>query len=377
MGRGPTNENTNMYFQARKKAATYNERLWSREGAAELLGISVSTLADYELGNTKVVPVDKVVLMADLYNAPELITGYCMRECPVHGFLPLATEEKSLEGIALRLLQNFNEDSLKNMRDSLIEITADGKITKDELPALEKIIGQLEKMAEVISEMKIAGEKYLNGKQAGATPERSSELKKASKRRILFAARMATMVGAACFAVSGISETLGQEKEKSRPVYIATEEVAETTYMPEVEETTQPTETAKAVETEEPLIASMDWDKDDSYLLCKIAMAEAESEGVKGKALVMLVVLNRVWSNEFPDTIEEVIFRKNQFSPVANGRYDAVEPDEECYEALKLIQVDHWNESQDALYFESKSDSKWHSENLEFLFKYGKHYFYK
>ena len=150
MGRGPINENTNMYFQARKKAATYNERLWSREGAAELLGISVSTLADYELGNTKVVPVDKVVLMADLYNAPELITGYCMRECPVHGFLPLATEEKSLEGIALRLLQNFNEDSLKNMRDSLIEITADGKITKDELPALEKIVGQLEKMAEVI-----------------------------------------------------------------------------------------------------------------------------------------------------------------------------------------------------------------------------------
>lgn len=161
-------------------------------------------------------------------------------------------------------------------------------------------------------------------------------MNKASKRRILFAARMATMVGAACFAVSGISETLGQEKEKSRPVYIATEGVAETTYMPEVEETTQPTEAAKAVETEEPLIASMDWGKDDSYLLCKIAMAEAESEGVKGKALVMLVVLNRVWSNEFPDTIEEVIFQKNQFSPVANGRYDAVEPDEECYEALKL-----------------------------------------
>lgn len=65
-------------------------------------------------------------------------------------------------------------------------------------------------------------------------------MKKASKRRILFAARMATMVGAACFAVSGISETLGQEKEKSRPVYIATEEVAETTYTPEVEEATQP-----------------------------------------------------------------------------------------------------------------------------------------
>lgn len=52
---------------------------------------------------------------------------------------------------------------------------------------------------------------------------------------------MATMIGAACFAVSGISETLGQEKEKSWPVYITTEEVAETTYTPEIEEATQPT----------------------------------------------------------------------------------------------------------------------------------------
>ena len=164
MGRGPRNENTNMYFQARKKAAIYNERLWSREGAAEMLGISVSTLADYELGNTKVVPVDKVVLMADLYKRPELITGYCMRECPVHGFLPLATEEKSLEGTTLRLLQNFNDTSLRNMRDNLIEITADGEITEDEVPTLKQIIEQLENMAEVISEMKITGEKYMRGK---------------------------------------------------------------------------------------------------------------------------------------------------------------------------------------------------------------------
>lgn len=54
MGRGSTKGNENVYFVARKRAAMYNERLYSREGAAELLGISVSTLADYELGNTKV-----------------------------------------------------------------------------------------------------------------------------------------------------------------------------------------------------------------------------------------------------------------------------------------------------------------------------------
>ena len=161
MGRGPINENTNVYFKARKRAAMYNERLYSREGAAELLGISVSTLADYELGNTKVVPVDKVVLMSDLYKAPELITGYCMNECPVHGFLPMATEEKSIQGIALRLLRGFNEEELKSMKDDLIEITEDGVIDAEEIPRLKEILSKLEKIAEIISEMKIIGEKYI------------------------------------------------------------------------------------------------------------------------------------------------------------------------------------------------------------------------
>lgn len=163
MGKGPMNENNNVYFKSRKKAASYNERLYSREGAAELLGISVSTLADYELGNTKVVPVDKVILMADLYNAPELITWYCMKECPVHGFLTLATEEKSIQGIALRLLRGFNEDELKSMKEDLIEITEDGIISNDEIPKLKAILEKLEKMAEIISEMKITGEKYIKG----------------------------------------------------------------------------------------------------------------------------------------------------------------------------------------------------------------------
>lgn len=161
MGKGSMNENNNVYFKARKKAAVYNERLHSREGAAELLGISVSTLADYELGNTKVVPVDKVVIMADIYNSPELIAGYCMRECPVHGFLPLATEEKSIQGIALRLLRRFNENDLKTMKEDLIDITEDGIISDDEVPRLKAILERLDNMAETISEMKIVGEKYI------------------------------------------------------------------------------------------------------------------------------------------------------------------------------------------------------------------------
>ena len=60
MGRDAMKACENPCFRCRKEAAKYNDRLNSREGAAELLGVSVSSLADYELGITKVIPVDKV-----------------------------------------------------------------------------------------------------------------------------------------------------------------------------------------------------------------------------------------------------------------------------------------------------------------------------
>ena len=122
---------------------------------------------------------------------------------------------------------------------------------------------------------------------------------------------------------------------------------------------------------------SMDWDADESYLLAKIAMAEAESESTEGKAMVILVVLNRVFSPEFPDTIEEVIFQDGQFSPIKSGRWDAVEPDTDCWAALDLVYAG-WDESEGALYFEAEwNENTWHKENLKFIKKIGKQNFYK
>lgn len=124
-------------------------------------------------------------------------------------------------------------------------------------------------------------------------------------------------------------------------------------------------------------IHSYDWDGEDAEKLMKIAMAEAEGESVEGKALVILVVLNRVWSDQFPDSIEAVLFQKNQFSPVsAGGRYWTTEPDEGCHKALALVESG-WDESQGALYFESTGKDGWHSKNLEFLFQYSGHKFYR
>ena len=68
-------------FVARKKGQQCTARLYSREGAAELRRNLTSLLANYELGNTKVVPVDKVVLMADsiMHRAENWVLQH---ECP-------------------------------------------------------------------------------------------------------------------------------------------------------------------------------------------------------------------------------------------------------------------------------------------------------
>ena len=112
-------------------------------------------------------------------------------------------------------------------------------------------------------------------------------------------------------------------------------------------------------------------------MLLQVAMAEAESESVEGKALVMLVVRNRVRDAAFPDTVEAVIFQRNQFQVTApGGRYWTVTPDAGCYEELGLIK-DGWDESGGALYFESIPGDCWHSRNLEYLFTVGGHDFYR
>lgn len=150
-------KNENVYFEARKEASRWDDRLASREMAASMLGVSPYTLADYELGNTKVVPVDKVMLMADLYRAPELKTGYCKHECPIGRNLPLATEQKGLEGIALRLIGGL-EDA-KEIQRGLIEIAQDGKVAANERSSWNKIIEQLNSLSEVISEIRLYAEK--------------------------------------------------------------------------------------------------------------------------------------------------------------------------------------------------------------------------
>jgi len=70
----------------------------------------------------------------------------------------------------------------------------------------------------------------------------------------------------------------------------------------------------------ESLYSRMSYLREDIILLARIINGEARGENFKGKTAVGAVILNRVKSNKFPDTIREVILQKGQFSSLIDGQ---------------------------------------------------------
>ena len=61
-----------------------------------------------------------------------------------------------------------------------------------------------------------------------------------------------------------------------------------------------------------------EWSTYETYILAKLAMAEAEGEPIETKAMVIQVILNRVNDEELPSNIVDVIYDEGQFTPVSN-----------------------------------------------------------
>ena len=122
------------------------------------------------------------------------------------------------------------------------------------------------------------------------------------------------------------------------------------------------------------------YNKDDLYWLSRIISAESQGEVLRGKIAVGNVVLNRVRSKNYPNTIYGVIFdRKNgtQFSPVAIGSiYNT--PTQESVIAAKIC-LEGYSLSDEILFFMNPriATNNWISKNREFAFKIGNHSFYK
>ncbi len=170
MGRGATKAQGNVWYQARMKAAMGNEKLQSRFGAAEEMGLAEDAVKSAELDLYKSMPVENAVLMADCYNAPELLNHYCLHECPIGRYRTISDEVIGIDRVTVKLLKSLRANELEEMKDRLLEIAEDGIISDDELPDLKEILDRLGDLAKTVSELQIIGQKAMKGgKRDGKT----------------------------------------------------------------------------------------------------------------------------------------------------------------------------------------------------------------
>lgn len=125
--------------------------------------------------------------------------------------------------------------------------------------------------------------------------------------------------------------------------------------------------------------------QEERQILERIVEAEAGDQDLEGRILVANVILNRVHSKHFPDTIKGVVFANRagryQFSPVSNGRYYRVTVSDKTKRAVKQALAGK-DISKGALYFmcRSASDPKnvaWFDRDLTKVAQHGCHEFFK
>lgn len=145
-------------------------------------------------------------------------------------------------------------------------------------------------------------------------------------------------------------------------------------------------EIEKRIAEEEKEKNKLKLSKNEVNVLLRIVEAEAGGEDQKGKILVANVVINRVKSSRFPDTVKGVVFQHSgssyQFSPCKNnGRYYSISVSSETKEAVAKV-LDGIDYSKGALFFSARQKANrnsmsWFDNKLTRLFKHGGHEFFK
>lgn len=158
MSKRATKATDNVFYQARMEAAKWNDRLSSREGAAEVTGLDRTRIAYIELGTINPYP-EEILILADCYNAPELCNHYCSRMCPLGRQTIEPVEVKGLESVTLQLLSSIR--TLPAITDELVDIVEDGQIDEDEREGMENILKQLKRAASKIKALELVYEKRL------------------------------------------------------------------------------------------------------------------------------------------------------------------------------------------------------------------------
>lgn len=157
MGRSATKASGNVFYLARNRAAKFNDAVASREGASDLVGIERTRLAKIELGSLVPYP-EEVLLMSDIYKAPELINFYCTEMCPLGCDIPKA-EFDDLDRITVRAIASMRK--IQGVRERLLDIVDDGKITDDEEATFKGIVNDLEELSSITQSLKVWAKKNM------------------------------------------------------------------------------------------------------------------------------------------------------------------------------------------------------------------------
>jgi len=153
MARVSTKENKNIYHTTRESLKL------TRESASELLE-SISPERIEKIENERSLPYpDEVLTMAEKYKQPNLCNYYCANQCPIGQQYVPEIKVKDLSQIVLEMLASLN--SMHKQKERLIEITADGKITGDELADFIYIQEELERISITVETLQLWSERML------------------------------------------------------------------------------------------------------------------------------------------------------------------------------------------------------------------------
>ena len=185
---------------------------------------------------------------------------------------------------------------------------------------------------------------------------------------LLLLALCGTLLGAKTVAERAAEKTMARQAMAEPAPTTLPPQTTEATEAPTTVPTTVPMEVPTET-TEPPVVRS--FTAEEEQLLLKIGMAErGDTYCTDCIALVMCTVLNRVDTpDRFGSSIKSVIYAEGQFTPVAEGKFEDVEPNYACQNALDKVKSG-WDDSQGALYYEWGKVDGWHAQNLNFLFKH-------
>ena len=142
----------------------------------------------------------------------------------------------------------------------------------------------------------------------------------------------------------------------------------------------QEEEARKKAEEERRAARRIKYTDEDYQVLLRIVQAEAGICDPKGKILVADVIINRVLSGKFPDSVKAVVYQPSQFQPVSNGTINTVKVTAETIECVDRARAGE-DYSNGALYFMNRrasgSAASWFDRRLTYLFAHDGHEFFR